>query len=148
MKKTIAFDGCWVHLDDDARFIHTAFPDGRCLTGVPVPEKDIETARRYGYGDDYLRLWREHDVLHHCVASFFGHPHSPTIWSECHEDHPAALPRWARLAEEDFVGHIHRWLNRNLWVPELCALLPTGADFETSQTTARKRLGNCLNQTR
>jgi hypothetical protein len=75
-----------------------------------------------------LRLWREHDLLHHWVGVLFGQPYSPTIWSECHEDHPDALPRWARQQEEEFVAHIHRWLNGGVWAPELWPLTQLGME--------------------
>lgn len=140
MTTTFTFPGCWVHINTEARFLHTAFPDGRSLTSVPMPEKDILTARHYGYGDDWLRLWREHDLLHHWVGTVFGQPHSPTIWSECHEEHPAALPRWARRQEEEFVAHVHRWLNLGVWAPELESLLQSHADRETLREQARNLL--------
>jgi hypothetical protein len=140
MTKTITFPGCWVHIDNDARFLQTAFPDGRRLTSVPMPEKDVVTAKNYGYGDDWLRLWQEHDLLHHWVATLFGHPYSPTIWSVCHEDHPDALPQWARQQEEEFLAHVHRWLNLGIWAPQLWPLVQNDMDAETLQQTARELL--------
>lgn len=122
MVLTYIFPACWLHVDEAGTFLHTAFPDGRRLESVPHPEKDGATARAYGYGDDVRRLWREHDVLHHLVGTLFGHGCSPTIWSVAHEDAPDALPHWIRLGEEEFVGHIHRWLNGQDWHEALCGL--------------------------
>jgi len=122
MTLTFTFPGCWVHIDVAGNYLQTVFPDGTCVTGVPMPQKDSDTARRYGYGDDWMRLWREHDLLHHWVAVQFGLPYSPTIWSECHPEHPDALPPYARLEEEEFVADVHRWLNLHIWAPSLDAL--------------------------
>jgi hypothetical protein len=116
---TYTFPRCWVHVDEPNRFLHTAFEDGRKLEAVPDAFKDSETAQRYGYGQNSERLWREHDILHHTIGTMFGHGVSPTIWSVAHEDDPNALPYWIRLGEEEFLGHIHRWLNLDLWHPSL-----------------------------
>ncbi len=124
--KTVAFAGCWVHIDEGSQYLHTSYPDGRSLWSVPVWEKDIHTARAYGYGEDARRLWREHDVLHHRVALCFGHLGSPTLWSECHNDDARALPLWARREEEVFVAHVHRWLNQGLWHDDLWAFHERG----------------------
>ncbi|HEX8462980.1 MAG TPA: hypothetical protein VF627_00050 [Abditibacterium sp.] len=122
MVLTYTFPACWLHVDEEGRFLHTAFPDGTVLESVPDLDKDGPTARAYGYGDDIRRLWREHDLLHHLVGTLFGHGLSPTIWSVAHENHPDALPRWIQLGEEEFVGHIHRWLNLDERHPALGCL--------------------------
>lgn len=123
---TITFPGCWVHIDIAGHYLTTVFPDGRVIASVPVEAKDRETALRYGYGDNWKRLWREHDLLHHWVATRFGHGASPTIWSVCHEDHPDALPHWARLEEEGFLEQVHRWLNCGEETGSLRRLTPDG----------------------
>ena len=122
MVLTYTFPHCWLHVDEAGHHLHTAFESGRKLESVPDFAKDLPTARAYGYGDDTLRLWREHDVLHHSVGTLFGHGLSPTIWSVAHEDDPSALARWIRLGEEAFVGHIHRWLNSGEWNDALSSL--------------------------
>lgn len=122
MVATYFFPLCWLHVDEEGTFLHTAFPDGRKIESVPNLIKDGATASAYGYGNDVRRLWREHDVLHHLIGTFFGHGCSPTIWSVAHEDHPAALPHWSRLHEEEFVGHVHRWLNGGEWHEALWSL--------------------------
>ena len=130
MVLTYTFPRCWVHVDEAGYFLHTAFESGRKLESVPDFEKDLPTARAYGYGDETLRLWREHDVLHHAVGTLFGHGLSPTIWSVAHEDEAGALPRWIRLGEEEFVGHIHRWLNLDEWNSALGGLENLGRTRE------------------
>lgn len=139
MVTTITFPKCWVHIDLAGHYLKTVFPDGREIASVPVEAKDRETARRYGYGDNWKQLWREHDLLHHWVATRFGHGASPTIWSVCHEDHPDALPHWARLEEEGFVGEVHRWLNCDEETPAL-RLLTIDGDLDA----LRKEIRNVL----
>lgn len=145
MTKTFTFPGCWVHINVETGFLETVFSDGRSLTSIPMPEKDMATAREYGYGDDWLRLWREHDLLHHWIGVLFGQPYSPTIWSECHEDHPAALPRWARQQEEEFVAHVHRWLNQDIWVEELWPLAQFDIEEDELKAQARGVLEHKIN---
>lgn len=140
MTKTFTFPGCWVHVDLGAQYLATVFPDGAQITSVPVPEKDSATARRYGYGDDWLRLWCEHDLLHHWVAAQFGEPYSPTLWSECHDAHPDALPMWARLEEEEFVAEVHRWLNGGEWTSTLWPLTTNGRDLDAMRVEAMRVL--------
>lgn len=140
MTITFTFPGCWFHIDEAAPFAQSYFPDGRVVTSIPVPEKDMATARAYGYGENAFGLWREHDLLHHWVATQFGHPYSPTIWSVCHEDHPDALPHWARLEEEGLVGRVHRWLHLGEWHPEMEALTRRGADRDALEKDARDLL--------
>jgi hypothetical protein len=140
--RTLCFPGCWLHLDEEGKYGYTSFPDGRVLTSLIVPEKDIHTARAYGFGEDVERLWREHDALHHWVALAFGHGASPTIWSECHEDSPLALPRWHRLDEERFVGHVHRWLNQNVWHDDLHAFSDQGHDLNALRADATSILAS------
>lgn len=137
---TYTFPKCWVHVDEAGSFLHTAFESGRILESVMDPQKDIATAREYGYADNIWRLWREHDILHHTIGTLFGYGVSPTIWSVAHEDHPEALPLWARHREEGFIAHVHRWLNLNLWDDELCALGNFGLSFEEMQTHLRQIL--------
>jgi hypothetical protein len=134
---TVEFPGCWVHTDEAGKYLHTAFPDGRTLHSVIDPEKDAETARAYGYGEDIERLWREHDLLHHWTALQFDLPHSPTIWSECHPEAPQALARWHRLDEERFVGYVHRWLNLAEWRDDIWAFHERGHDLELLLDDAR-----------
>ncbi len=140
--KTIAFAGCWVHIDEASLYLHTSYADGRSLWSVPVYEKDILTARAYGYGEDAQSLWREHDVLHHRVALCFGHDSSPTIWSECHEDDPRALPPWARREEEVFLAHVHRWLNRDEWHNDLWAFHHHGHDLQAVYDDCKRLLAS------
>ena len=139
MVTTITFPGCWFHIDVAGHYLSTVFPDGRVVASVPVEAKDCETAMQYGYGDNWTRLWREHDLLHHWVATRLGHGASPTIWSVCHEDHPDALPHWARLQEEGFVAEVHRWLNWGKEVPSLRRLKPEG-DLDTLRNEIRRVL--------
>lgn len=127
---TYTFPNCWLHVNEDAEFLRTVFRDGRCLDSVPDCVKDPGTARAYGYGRNMRRLWREHDLLHHTVGTLFGLGMSTTLWSVVHEDSPDAIPHWARLQEERFIGHVHRWLNLGEWQEELwplqdrCSSLP------------------------
>ncbi len=116
------FPGCWLFVDEPGTFLHTAFPDGAKLESVVVPERDLKTARRYGYGDDVRALWREHDLLHHAVGTLFGFGFSPTIWAVAHPDDPTGLERWHQRDEERFLGFVHRWLNLDEWHPELGVL--------------------------
>jgi hypothetical protein len=111
-----------------------------------MPEKDIETARRYGYGNDWFRLWREHDLLHHWVAVQCGLLHSPTIWSECHNDHPDALARWVRLEEEGFVAGVHRWLNGGGWTPDLWPIASCNQDIGALYDEATRLLRHELTE--
>jgi hypothetical protein len=134
---TYTFPRCWVHVDEAASFLHTAFDTGRILEAVIDADKDAATAQSYGYGDDIWRLWREHDVLHHTVGTLFGEGVSPTIWAVAHMDDPAALPLWARQEEEVFIAHVHRWLNLNLWDDSLSALGNFGLSFEAMQNHLR-----------
>lgn len=138
---TYTFPRCWVHIDEEASFLHTAFDSGRILESVIVPEEDLITAQNYGYGDNIWRLWREHDVLHHSIGTLFGHGLSPTIWAMAHMDSPEALPLWARQEEEVFIAHIHRWLNCNVWDDNLSALGNFGLSFEAMQNRLRAILG-------
>jgi hypothetical protein len=140
MTLTFTFPGCWVHVDDAGHFLFTVFPDGRELTSVPMESKDRATAQQYGYGDNWLQLWREHDLLHHWVAVQFGQPYSPTIWSECHQESPDALPRWARQQEEDFVAHVHRWLNLGHWHDALWPIAYLNRDVEAMRQEALRLL--------
>jgi hypothetical protein len=145
---TYTFPRCWVHIDEAASFLHTAFESGRILESVIVSEKDAPTARSYGYGEDYWRLWREHDVLHHTVGTLFGQGVSPTIWAVAHMDSPDALPLWARHQEEAFIAHLHRWLNLNTWDDSLSILGEFGLSFEDMQSQLRAVLrGEILNVT-
>ena len=134
---TYTFPRCWVHIDEAASFLHTAFDSGRILESVIDAEKDLRTAQRYGYGEDVWHLWREHDVLHHTVGTLFGQGHSPTIWSVAHPEMPGALPAWAQREEEAFIAHIHRWLNANVWHDDLCALGNFGVSVEEMQKQLR-----------
>ncbi len=140
MVLTYTFPACWVHIDEEGSFLHTAFADGRTLESVPHPRKDGATARAYGYGEDAWLLWRQHDVLHHLVGTLFGHGQSPTIWSVAHEDAPNALPHWVRLQEEEFVGHIHRWLNGGQWHDALCSLADLRPSLPELQADLRRVL--------
>lgn len=131
------FPRCWVHIDEAAPILHTAFESGRKLEAIPNPDRDIATALRYGYGDNSWRLWREHDVLHHTIGTLFGEGHSPTIWSVAHPEHPGALPAWAQREEEAFLAHVHRWLNRGEWHCDLGALGGFGWSLEEMQAQLR-----------
>jgi hypothetical protein len=134
---TYTFPCCWVHIDEDASFLHTAFDSGRILEAVVDEKKDTDTAQRYGYGSNVWRLWREHDVLHHTVGTLFGHGVSPTIWSVAHMDSPEALPLWVRLEEEGFIADIHRWLNLDLWEDNLSVLCEFGIPILAMQSQLR-----------
>lgn len=134
---TYTFPRCWVHIDEAASFLHTAFDSGRILESVIVEGKDQKTARRYGYGDDIWRLWREHDVLHHTVGTLFGQGQSPTIWTIAHPESPDALAVHFQREEEAFIGHIHRWLNLDEWHPDLSALGNFGVSLDTMQKQLR-----------
>lgn len=140
--KTLEFAECWVHLDLASTYLHTSFRDGASLWSVPVPEKDIVTARAYGYGEDARSLWREHDILHHRVAAAFGLGASPTLWGVAHPDDPRALPEWARREEEVFVAHVHRWLNGGLWHDDLHAFSDQGHDIQALYADFQKLLAS------
>ena len=124
------FPACWLFVDEPGEFLHTAFPDGARLESVVMPERDLKTARRYGYGDNVRALWREHDLLHHAIGTLFGHGCSPTIWAVAHPGDPTGLERHHQRGEERFVGLVHRWLNLNEWHEELGVLETFGRSRE------------------
>jgi hypothetical protein len=57
-----------------------------------------------------------------------------------HEGHPDALPRWIRLQEEEFIGHVHRWLNLNQWNDALDALEDLGMTREALRDNLQRVL--------
>ena len=134
------FPSCWLFVDEPGTFLHTAFPDGTSLESIVVPEKDVNTARRYGYGDDVRALWREHDLLHHAVGTLFGFGLSPTIWAVAHPDDPRSLERHHQREEERFLGLVHRWLNLDEWHLELGVLETFGRTREELQEELRALL--------
>lgn len=100
---SIQFEYCrWeLHESDN---IFTVFWDGLLCEASPVPERDIPTAQRYGYGDDTRSLWLHHDLLHTRLMTLLGHPYSPTLrYVATNGQEPAFATYEYRCAEESFV---------------------------------------------
>ncbi len=120
---TYFFPDCRLDVSDIGKS-HTFFcASSRVLDRIPRPVDDQITARLLGYGSDKTRFRREHDVLLHTLATLQGRGCSPLLWSMAHEDEAFTLSSEAREEEVELATHVHRWLNLDVWHPELQMLL-------------------------
>lgn len=120
---TYFFPDCRLDVSDSGES-HTLFcASGRVLKRIPRPVDDTLTARLLGYGSDKARFRREHDVLLHTLATLQGRGCSPLLWSMAHEDEDFSLSPEAREEEVELATYVHRWLNLDVWHPELQTLL-------------------------
>lgn len=93
------------------------FGDGGVVYGAPEDTDDYRaTAQRYGYGDDTLRLCKEHEVTHIALCHWLGVP-SPTMelvrhgTGKVHLNHleeaaVLAVQHFARAAGIDLVARM------------------------------------------
>jgi hypothetical protein len=99
---------------DSTRII---FDDGSVVYGAPEDTDDYRaTAQRYGYGEDTLRLCKEHEVTHIALCDWLGLS-SPTMelvrhgTGEVHLNHleesaVLAVQHFARAAGIDLVARM------------------------------------------
>lgn len=102
-----------IEIDDQNHTVTSRFPDGHQLTAVAnfTPE-DVDRARSLGYvgtaEEVVLQMTREHDVLHHVVATAQGWPYSMVLWSVAKgNEHPPGFGN----QEERLVFLLARALN-------------------------------------
>lgn len=125
---TLTFRGCVVRLISPL-YMETVFPDGAKAPAFFVRDADAyATARAFGYGDDVLRMHREHDIVHTFLAEVHGLPHSPVLRRVAGG---SDVPPDARASEEGLVLSFQRYLNTgqaDLLLTDLHPDLPALAD--------------------
>lgn len=95
----------------DTLYLETVFEDGAKVGAAPEPQRDIQTARSYGYRDDTTGLWLDHDPAHSWLAVKKGLRVSPTLWAVAHERADSGTPTWEeQAAEEAYVLDFQRFV--------------------------------------
>lgn len=87
----------------------TTLPDGQRIIAAPEDNDAYRaTAGRLGYGDDVLRMCREHEAAHAALAAWLLLPESPTLRVVAGEEGPSDLTG----AEERLVLALQDFANR------------------------------------
>ncbi len=127
---TFLFPDCRLDVHPSGETTAYFCPTGRILERLPRPVEDRVTARFLGYGADYARFRREHDLLLHTLAALQGFGCSPHLRSLAHYDGLKRAETEAGEDEEDLAARVHRWLNLDTWSDEIEPLLACGLQKE------------------
>lgn len=102
-----------IDIDDESRLVTSRWPDGTELIAAPQDDEESRArATALGY-EDVWAMTREHDLLHHVVATSLGQPASEHLYRVATGANFAEHPAWviAGDAEERMVLLLQRVLN-------------------------------------
>ena len=121
---TFFFPDCRLDVHNSGKTTAYFSSNGTILERLPRPVEDRVTARFLGYGADFYRFRREHDLLLHTLAVLQGFGCSPHLRSLQEEGNPNAFS--FEEGEEDLAARVHRWINLDIWSDEIEPLLACG----------------------